>query len=70
MLLYELTARKFPVQFMQEPAGIYDHNKQQFLSECEGELIPMHLSGGTGDPTTYSATTSMGKDNDSDDKGT
>jgi hypothetical protein len=70
MLLYELTARKFPAQLMEAPEGVYDHSKQQYVYESNGSLVPMYLSGGTGDPTTYSGTTSMGKDNDTDDKGT
>ena len=49
-----------------DPEGFYDPVRQQFVT---AEGIPA-VFGITGSPTTYSTTTSSGKDNDMDDKGT
>lgn len=50
------------------PPGSYDYARQQFVTPG-GKALPVWAMA-TGTPTTYSATTNVGKDNDSDDRGT
>jgi hypothetical protein len=71
MLLTSLAAREMPVSFNQEARGHYDYDQQKWiwLDENDAENPVWYMSGGTGDATTYSATSMTGRDNDSDDRG-
>lgn len=72
MLLVSLTARRVPNHLLDEPQGYYDHHQQKWVwvDEDGTERLDWVMSSGkTGDPTTFSSTTSAGKDNDWDDKG-
>jgi hypothetical protein len=70
-ILYEIAGRRqcasIPV-----PSGNYDPNSQMWDTVAQSSTLEEGLGifAKTNTPTTYSATTSTGKDKDSDDKGT
>jgi hypothetical protein len=71
MLLVSLAARPMPTHLNDQPEGHYDHHQQKWiLPDDLGLPTEWVMSSRTGDPTTYSATTRIGADNDQDDKGT
>lgn len=69
-VLMHVAAKEQPFD-LSEPHGVYDAEAQMWsiVSKAKSVGEGLEIFAATSQPMTYSGTTAMGKDNDSDDRG-